>query len=61
MENDTDDVDLEDVTAIRVVRYNKKPNYNMKMVCHIEEKEDTDRDNLVQRRVFKPTSGNVTK
>ena len=41
---------------------NNKPGYNIRMVCYsIEKKENTDRSNLIDIRVFKPTTGNATK
>ena len=33
----------------------------MQMVYHIKEEEDADRNDLIDMRVFKPTSGNATK
>lgn len=39
----------------------EKPDYNMQMVYHIEEKKDTNRDNLIDMEIFKPISGNTTK
>lgn len=31
------------------------------MVCHVKEKEDVDRIQLISMRIFKPTSENLTK
>ena len=60
-EDDTGHVYLYDATPGAAGYKHEEPNYNMQMVCHIEEEEDADGGNLINIGVFKPTSGNETK
>lgn len=39
----------------------KEPHHNIQIVYHIEKEKDADRNHMVDRRLFKPISGNVTK
>ena len=61
VENDAGDAYPYDATAGTAGHEHEEPGYNMQMVCHIEEEENADRDELIELGVFKPTSGNATK
>lgn len=60
MENNADNAYPHNATATGAVRHEYEPNYNMQIVCYIEE-EDANRGDLVNIEVFKSTSGNATK
>lgn len=62
MENDVGNAYPHDTTiARRMGHKHEKPGYNMQIVCHMEKEEDADRHDLIDMRVFKPTSANATK
>lgn len=61
VEKNASDTCPHDATTNKVAWHEYKSNYNMQIVCHIDEEKDADRNNLVERGVFKPRSGNATK
>lgn len=63
VKNDAGDAYLYDATTDAETareKYNKL-DYNMQIVCHMEEEENAKISDLISMKVFKPTSGNVTK
>ena len=62
VENIAGDTYPHNATAAKTAGYkHEEPGYNMQMVCHIKEVENTHRSDLINMGVFKPRSGNATK
>ena len=61
VENDAFDAYNDATTGAAGGQEHEEPRHNLQMVCHIEEEEEADRNQLVDMGVFKPTSGNATK
>lgn len=61
VENDAGNAYLYDATAGTAGHKHDEPDHNMQMICYIEEKNNTDRDNLIDMEVFNPISGNAIK
>ena len=61
VENDAFDAYNDATTGAAGGQEYEEPRHNLQMVCHVEEEEEADRNQLVDMGVFKPTSGNATK
>lgn len=56
--NDAGDIYLH---RVAVGHEHDKPGHNIQIVYYMQEEENVDRSNLIDKRVFKPTIGNATK
>ena len=61
VENDAFDAYNNATTGTAGGQEHEEPCHNLEMVCHVEEEKKTDKNQLVNMRVFKPISGNATK
>lgn len=63
VENNAGDAYLDNATAKTIEEEYEELYHNMhwQIVRHIKEEEDADKSDLINRRIFKPTSSNATK
>lgn len=59
LENDAGNAYSHDATAR--YEYDEPGGHSMQMVCHIKEKENANRSDLIDMGVFKPTTKNTIK
>lgn len=61
VENDARDAYNDAIAGTAKGQEHEVPRHNLQMVRHVEEEEDTERSQLIDMGVFKPTSRNATK
>lgn len=61
IENDVYNAFNDVTTGTAKGRKHEERHHNMQIVCHIEEKDDVERNQLIDIGVFKLTSGNARK